>query len=309
MSLVENLFVAGGEATTSSPEQEKDFFDCLRLKNGVYKTTYPHRMDDFNARLANYLPASRPLRVLDVGISSGVSTLEWAETLEGSGIDYQMTGIDLTLRGLLLSFGDRLHAVLDSTKWPMLFEIDGQWISNPPRKRHLLRHPFSLALTNYALLLWARRHQESETEQAGKILGMPTRAQAIHLVTPRLMKHPRVRVCEGDIVTESGLQGEFDVIRAANILNRGYFDDDTLARITQNLRRHLTPNGVLAVCHTHDEESVNRASIFELGQNNRFALLAKMNGGAEIEDIILQLSAAPADSRITSESALVYSAE
>ena len=149
MSLVENLFVAGGEATTSSPEQEKDFFDCLRLKNGVYKTTYPHRMDDFNARLANYLPASRPLRVLDVGISSGVSTLEWAETLEGSGIDYQMTGIDLTLRGLLLSFGDRLHAVLDSTKWPMLFEIERAVdiepsAKTPPSSPPLLAGPHQL---------------------------------------------------------------------------------------------------------------------------------------------------------------------
>lgn len=309
MSLVENLFVADGETTASSPEQEKNFFDCLRLKNGVYKTTYAHRLDDFNVRLANHLPASRPLRALDVGISSGVSTLEWAETLEESGLDYRMTGIDLTLRGLVVSFGDRLHAVLDSTKWPMLFEIDGQWISNPPRKRHLLRHPFSLALTKCALVLWARRYRESEIEQSGQILGMPTRTQAIHLVTPRLTKHPRVTVSEGDIVTESGLQGEFDVIRAANILNRGYFDDDTLAAIAQNLRRHLAPNGILAVCHTHDEERLNRASIFELGQNNRFALLAKMNGGAEIEDILLQLPGVSADSRITPESALTYSAE
>lgn len=309
MSLVENLFVASGEATTASQEQEKNFFDCLRLKNGIYKTTYPHRLDDFNARLANYLPASRPLRVLDVGISSGVSTLEWAETLEESGIDYQMTGIDLTLRGLIVSFGDRLHAVLDSTKWPMLFEIDGKWISTPPRKRHLLRHPFSLALVKCALFLWARRHRESEIEQSGRILGMPTRTQAIHLVTPRLRKHPRVKVCEGDIVTESGLHGEFDIIRAANILNRGYFDDDTLAKIAQNLRRHLTPSGILAVCHTHDEESVNRATIFQLRENHGFGLLAKMNGGAEIESIILQLPTASTDSPITPESALAYSAE
>ncbi|MFZ0771037.1 MAG: class I SAM-dependent methyltransferase [Candidatus Sulfotelmatobacter sp.] len=309
MSLLANLFVPPGEAGAASPELQRNFFDCLRLKNGVYKTTYPHRLDDLNTRVADYLPASRPLRLLDVGISSGVSTLEWMDSLEAARIDYHMTGIDLTIDGLLVSFGDRLHAVLDGTKWPLLFEIDGQWLSNPPRKRHLVRHFFSLALVKYALFLWARRYRESEFEQVQRILGMPTTTRAIHLVTPGLMNHPRVTIAEGNILTQSGLQGEFHAIRAANILNRGYFDDDTLTKILQNLRRHLTPNGILAVCQTHDEESVNRAAIFELGEDNRFAVLAKMSGGSEIEDLILQLPTASAHSPVIHNSELAYSAE
>jgi hypothetical protein len=290
MSLVGNLFVTEGELCGTSPELEERFFDCLRLKNGVYKTTHPHRLDDLNAEVERYLPAIQPLQVLDVAISSGVSTLEWAESLEQANVEYQMTGVDLTIGGLLVSFGDRLHTVVDGTKWPLLFEIDGQWLSSPPRKRHLFRHLFSLAVIKSALLLWARRYREPDGGRIQRILGMPTRTRAISLVTPRLMNHPRVTVSEANILTESGLQGAFHVIRAANILNRDYFDDGTLTKVLGNLRKHLNPDGILVVCYTDmSQGSVNRATIFKLGENKSFVVVSKMNGGSEIEDLIVRL--------------------
>src|SRR5271168_4365264 len=223
-----DLFVTAGELGEGSQELERHFFDCLRVKNGVYKTTYAHRLDDLTAEVANHLPAARPLQVLDVAISSGVSTLEWVESLEEAGLDYHVTGVDLTIGGLLVSFGDRLHAVLDHTKWPLLFEIDGQWVSNPPRKRHLLRYFFPLARMKCALFLWAHRYRDSDGERIQQILGMPTSTRSINLVTPRLMNHPRVTISEGNILTESWTPGAFDVIRAANILNQGYFDRGAL---------------------------------------------------------------------------------
>jgi hypothetical protein len=288
VSRLANLFAStGGETGTASPELAKEFFDCLRLKNGVYKTTYSHRLDDLNERTANYLPANRPLRLLDVGISSGVSTIEWLESLEQARVDCHMTGIDLTIDGVMVSFGERLHAVLDKTKWPLMFEIDGQWVSNPPRKRHLVRHFLSLALIKSALFLWARRCPDFEFDQVQRILGVATVSRTIHLVTPQLTNHPRVKVREGNVLTESGLQGEFDIIRAANILNRGYFGDRALARTVQNLRRHLALNGILIVCQTDDHQRVNHATIFELNPDRRFVVLSKMGGGSEIEDLVL----------------------
>lgn len=290
MSSLADLFVTAGELSETSQELEKSFFDCLRVKNGVYKTTYAHRLDDLNAQVENYLPSARPLQVLDVAISSGVSTLEWVESLQEAGLDYHITGIDLTIGGLLVSFGNRLHAVLDHTKWPLLFEIDGQWVSNPPRKRHLLRYFFPLAWMKCALYLWAQRYRESEGERVQRILGMPTSTRSINLVTPRLMNHPRVTISEGNILTESWQPGRFHVIRAANILNKSYFDGNALFKILHNLRRHLTADGILIVCNTDtDEKAANHATIFALREDQRFVVLSKMNGGSEVEDLILQL--------------------
>ncbi|MGA6949628.1 MAG: hypothetical protein WBQ40_14905 [Candidatus Sulfotelmatobacter sp.] len=291
MSSLADLFVNAGELSETSQELEKSFFDCLRVKNGVYKTTYSHRLDDLNAEVANYLPSARPLQLLDVAISSGVSTLEWVESLGEAGLDYHMTGIDLTIGALLVSFGDRLHAVLDHAKWPLLFEIDGQWVSNPPRKKHLYRHFFSLAVIRSALFLWAQRYPKSNGVRLHRVLGMPTSTRAINLVTPRLMNHPRVTIGEGNILAESWQQGTFHVIRAANILNRSYFDNHALSKILHNLRRHLIPDGILVVCNTDtDEEAVNHATILALREDQQFEVLSRMNGGSEIEHLILHLS-------------------
>jgi hypothetical protein len=291
MSSLADLFVNAGELSETSQELEKSFFDCLRVKNGVYKTTYSHRLDDLNAQVANYLPSARPLQLLDVAISSGVSTLEWVESLEEAGLDYHMTGIDLTIGALLVSFGDRLHAVLDHAKWPLLFEIDGEWVSNPPRKKHLFRHLFSLAMIKSALFLWGQRYRKSEDERLQQILGMSPRTRAINLVTPRLMNHPRVTIGEGNILAESWQQGTFHVIRAANILNRSYFDNHALSKTLHNLRSHLTPNGILIVCNTDtDEDAANHATILALREDQQFEVLSRMNGGSEVEDLILHLS-------------------
>jgi hypothetical protein len=289
MSHLADLFVTAGELR-GSQELEKSFFDCLRLKNGVYKTTYAHRLDDLNVQVMNYLPAARPLQVLDVAISSGVSTLEWVEALDGIQIDYHMTGIDLTIGGLLVSFGDRWHVVLDCAKWPLLFEIDGQWVSNPPRKRHLLRHFFSLAWIKSALFLWKRSYREADRGRILQILGMPARTRAINLVTPGLVGHPRVTVGEGNIVAESWNQGTFHLIRAANILNKSYFDVEALTKILTNLRCQLATDGILVVCNTDtDEAALNHATIFALGANHRFKVLSQMNGGSEVENLVVEL--------------------
>jgi hypothetical protein len=290
MSLLADLFATAGHLSERSQELEKSFFDRLRVRNGVYKTTYAHRLDDLNAQVANHLPDAKPLRIFDVAISSGVSTLEWAESLEEAGIDYHMTGTDLTIGGLLVSFGDRLHTVLDRTRWPLLFEIDGEWVSNPPRKRQLLRHPLSLAMVKAALFLWAQRYRESDGERIQRILGMRTTTRSINLVTPRLANHPRVTIGEGNIMTDSWPEGGFHVIRAANILNKDYFDDAAITRVLHNLRRHLTPDGILVVCATDtDEAAVNHATIFKLNRDKQFEALSKMNGGSEVEDLVLQL--------------------
>ena len=64
---------------------ETEFFERVVLPNGTFKTTKPHRLDDLNQAALPFLTGlaadSQPLRIMDVGISSGVSTIEWHEQL------------------------------------------------------------------------------------------------------------------------------------------------------------------------------------------------------------------------------------
>ena len=274
------LFVAARYPCKKSQELERYFFDCLRLKNGTYKTTYAHRLDDLNAHVASYLPSAEPLEVLDVAISSGVSTLEWADLLETAKVQYHITGIDLSIGGVLVSFGNRLHTVLDHKNRPLLYEIDGRWVSNRPLQ--ICRHLLQVAFVKFALFLWARKGAAVQ-----RILRMPTRSRAVSLVTPKLLSHPRVTIKEGDILTESSLQGTFHVIRAANILNRAYFDDDVLADMMRHFRSHLIENGIFVICDT--DKDINRATVFKLKEDKQFAVLSTMNGGSGLEELILKL--------------------
>src|SRR5215469_16260260 len=150
--------LAAGRAVQASEALVSSLFDSLRLKNGVYKTTSSHRLDDVNTWVSNYLPAASPLNVLDVAISSGTSTLEWVDSLVESGFNCRMTGMDLTIDALLVSFGDRLHAVLVRTRWPLMFEIDGQFVPNPPRKKHLLKYLIPLTRIRWALRRWSGQY-------------------------------------------------------------------------------------------------------------------------------------------------------
>src|SRR5262245_36978011 len=70
---------------------EREFFSSIKLKNGTYKYTYSNRLDDLNEIVEALLPSARPLQIMDVAISSGISTLEWMESLERADIDHHMT--------------------------------------------------------------------------------------------------------------------------------------------------------------------------------------------------------------------------
>ena len=119
---------------------EEAFFSSLRLKNGTYKYTYGRRFDSLNEIVNTLLPLARPLKLMDVAVSSGVSTLEWMRSLDRAGIEYDMLASDLTLYGLLISIGKRLHVLTDSSGYPLQFEVAGRAIPNPPGGRNTIRY-------------------------------------------------------------------------------------------------------------------------------------------------------------------------
>lgn len=70
------------------------------MKNGTYKITLAHRLEDLNALVNSLLPR-RPLKIVDVAVSMGISTLEWVEALDNAGIEHSMTAGDVFVNGYL----------------------------------------------------------------------------------------------------------------------------------------------------------------------------------------------------------------
>ena len=290
-----NLYSSSpGELGAAAQEElERDFFASLRLRNGTYKLTYARRFDDLNALVNQLLPPARPLKVMDVAVSSGVSTLEWMESLEKAGIRHHMTAGDITTKGFLISINEDLHVLVDDTGYPLQFDVYGTPVPNPPRRRFGTIYFLPLRLIRKTL---ARHFDElreacaatAPRQQGASVKRHGVECRPVALVSPRLKPSPQLEVIEDDILSNMKLAGRFHVLRAANILNRAYFDEETLDAILRNLRARLVRGGLLIVCRTN-EQNVNNATVFTLNDAGRFEAAARLGEGSEVESLVLNL--------------------
>ncbi len=265
----------------ATEEEEARFFSSLRLKNGTYKITRSRRLDDLND-LVNQLVPRRHLKVMDVAVSSGTTTLEWMEALHRAGIDHEMTAGDSFMFGFIVSIGTNLHVLTDKNGHPLQFEVFRETLPIPlPGKRALLKNLAPLLLCYGGLnLLFAGKRKPRSSNIPGIV------CRPVTLLSRRLRQQPNIRLIEDNILINKAFPAFFDVVRAANILNRDYFDDATLKLMLGNLRVRLARNGLLVVCRT-DNEGMNRASVFGLRDCDHLEVVARLGGGSDIEDLAL----------------------
>ncbi len=274
-------------------ELEKVFFTTLGLPNRTYKTTYHRRLDDLNALVAGYLPAARPLEVMDVAVSSGISTVEWLDALQSAGIECQMTAGDLSVNAFLISLGHPMRMLVDRSGHPLQLEVRGHAIRTPLRRRDAVRYALPMALLRRA----TRRLLPDLAELRGmevlerRFGPWPLTCRPLKLVSPSLVGRHGLEVVEDNILLNKKYVHCFHVLRAANILNDSYFAPDILSAMVANLRTRLRDGGLLIVCRT-DSQGHNSGTLFSLDADRSFRVLARLNEGSDIESLVLGLPAA-----------------
>jgi hypothetical protein len=291
----EMFFAApGAEADERELEEREDlFFHSIELRNGTRKTTRHRRLDDLNDLVQKLLPPQRPLEIMDVAVSSGVSTAEWLIELERAGIRCQMLAGDAVVNAFLVSLGPNLRALTDRTGHLMQLDIKGEAVRMPPpRRRDRIRYFPHRLLMRAAARLFDLRNADRQQPSSGRApvqrrLGATCRP--LTLMSPSLNRLPQLQAVEDDILLNRDFRRRFHVLRAANILNLAYFDNATLRRMLRNLRARLLPGGLLVVCRTNDAE-VNNATVFTLQSDGRFCITARLNEGSEIEDLVVGLA-------------------
>jgi hypothetical protein len=262
------LAVYGGEGM-ATPELERSLFAKLRLPNGTWKTTYRNRLDDLNELLLDHLPRGRRLQLMDVAVSSGVSTLEWSEQLTANRIAHDLVAGDIAVDGWLTSLGGRVAVLFDADGGaPLLLEI-GEWARAVQSDRPLAKaaRPLLTPLLRGLSSVAGRR--------------------PVKLVTADLANRPGVEIVRDDVSVAGRFPSRFDVVRAANLVQPSYFDDADLRTILENLRDRVRDKGLLVVCRTTDDGE-NLATIFRR-EGDRLLAEARMNGGSEVEAIALTL--------------------
>jgi hypothetical protein len=266
------------------------FFKSVGLPNGTWKTTSHRRLDDVNALVQQHLPANRPLEVMDVACSSAVSSVEWLESLTNAGVDCHMTAGDASVNAFVLSVGNKLHALVDKHGRVMQYEVSGTGLEVPLRKRKIPKYGVPVLLVKTLAKLLGPTLSDPKRAARGERWGM--RWRPVQLVSPSIRGRRHINVVEDDILVNRGYVRCFHVLRAANILNLGYFDKPTLFAMLFNLRERLRDGGRLVVCRT-DRDNVNHGTVFGLDAERRLRVLARLNGGSEIEPIALSLAPVP----------------
>ncbi len=270
---------------------ETQFFERVVLPNGTFKTTKAHRLDDLNLAALPFLTqlntADGPLKIMDVGISSGVSTIEWHEQLTAERIPCELTGTDLTVYASLMSLTRHLGVLVDRDGNFLHLDAFGQ---GAPPTASGVRGIFAGMIRGIfrAAMKIDKRLPPLRGNVGESAKGHLLTCEPVTLLTRKFEQRDSVRVIEEDLLAPERPESHqaFHVVRAANVLNRVYFNEATLIQIANKLKQRLKPGGLLIVCRT-TSDGANHASIFELVDESRLRVAHRLGGGSEIEDLLV----------------------
>lgn len=280
--------VFSGTPSAEQDAMERAFFGRVVLPNGTVKTTNANRIDDLNLAALPFIVAlaERPVQIMDVGASSGISTLEWYESLSDRGVDCHVTATDLTVYTSLVSLAPGLGVLIDRDRNILHLDVFGR--GAPARAKGLqgVFAGFMRTLFRTAMMLDGNLpplNGQTRTAATGWLL----KCEPVTLLTKKLVQHSGLRVLEDDLLKANRpeFKDAFHVVRAANILNRAYFSDQVLTQVVKKLKERLKKNGLLIICRTTDD-GVNNATLFRLTANSEFRVLLRLGNGSEIEDLV-----------------------
>lgn len=263
-----------------TPEVEDRFFTDLKTQNSTFKRTGRARLNDVDACCVRNLAAAaaRIERVLDIGISSGTSTLDLHDHLRAAGHAPRIIGTDLALDGYIVPALPGLRVLSDPGGHPMQYDLLGRAIRSWERRADYLT---GMIAVRRMLARFTRRAVQARLEDGHG-------AQPVRLLSPRLKGHPAITVEVNDIFARTDrFVRRFDFVRAANILNLGYFSEAELRRALSNIFSYLSGGGAWLLV-ARSKGSANAATLFRLSPDGRRLLVMdRVGGGSEIERLVL----------------------
>lgn len=277
------------EGDAAAGVREDALFRDIRLPNGTAKETCQGRLDPLSTWWADHLgEVDGPLRLLDVGISSGVTTHEWLAWFRRRGHEVTGVGVDMYIHAILLRSGDV----------EFLTTLDGRLLCTT-----ILGRRFSAAWGFDPLSLAKRALPVSVARAASRLLhacfaggrvAPPGRLDPCRMgarlgfeawyvpLLARSTRTDRDLTCrEASLFDLSSVPGEFDLVRAANILNNSYFTTAELQEGFAEITTKVRDGGQFCVSRT-DESGRTSATVWRRC-GDKLEVTGRMNGGSEIE--------------------------
>ena len=254
------------------PGAETKFYESLVTSTGIRKTTAPGRLDRVNQLFFEVLGglALEPKTIMDVGISSGVTTLEWLQEFDRRGMDVEMIGTDANMTAYLYKLSPSFHVLADRNRNLLQLELFGFAVRPYHRKRDMFTGG----------VIW----RPILRRIASRLLPAVSHEGPLYLVTPLLRNQGRVQLIDDDILQPNSpaLVRSADVVRVANLIQHEYLDARAIARAVENVRQRCRgKDSLVIVCRNQPALS---ASILRMNAERRFVVQAREGGGSEVEE-------------------------
>lgn len=275
---------------------ERRFFTRMRTSNGTWKTTASGRlrpMDDlFFAALDRC--GVWPRTVMDIGVSAGLTTLDWMREFERRNLDIAMIATDRHMSVYLVRLWPGFSVLLEPSGHVLQAEFMGMRFSLWCSRRDVLTGACLVKKAVSAVVVRRLRklgisfpvRPAAAKNATGRLVGPRL------LVAAALRNYRNIQFRDDDIVAENPdeLRKSADVIRLANLVQRDYFSESDVTRIAANTRDRCRGDGSLVVV-CRDRDGAIEGSILRLSADGRFVVQARLGPGSEAEQAFLALPA------------------
>jgi hypothetical protein len=275
--LAASTYLAVPREREISREAEYEFFQGIQTSNGTKKATEPGRlaeMDDLFFRTLARLNL-KPRTVMDIGVSSGVTTVDWLNAFKARDLNIEMIATDFVMSVYIHTLGKNIRALTERNGHLLQIELFGNGIRTYTRLRDYVLG----GLIWRSMLCAYVRSRLPHTERHGPY----------ELVSPFLRNRQDIQLLDDDILAPSpaNLIGRADVVRVANLIQSVYFTDAQIKRAVATVRERCRgKDSLVVICR--DFRSHIEGSIFRLTSQKRFVVEARLGRGSEVEPYFLQ---------------------
>jgi hypothetical protein len=259
---------------TLTRKTEDNFFSGIRLANQTFKTTLSGRMrdvDEITIRLARERGWLSPA-IMDVGVSSGATTIDLFDAMTSNGFVPAITATDLTIGATIFAVAPGMRVLEDSHGNSLQYELFGYGIRSWPRRLDFI--------TGYSLLRRLARTLAAKRPKSPVMdVKLVSRLRTLAMTD-------KIKFLENDLANRSPeFDSRFDIVRAANVLNRSYFDSAKLRLMVDNLMAYARkPGGLIVINRTHDD-GTNHGTFFEVATTGP-RVVRRIRSGSEIESLL-----------------------
>jgi len=254
------------------PMLEREFYRSIQTSNGSKKSTGLQRLDAMNDLFFATLDRCRlvPRSVMDIGISSGVTTLEWLREFDRRDLPVTMIATDLVMSVDLFAIGRHMRVLTEKNGHLLQIEIFGSGIRTFLRRRDYLTGG---VVWRKALCFATRRLLRTANHQGTYLL-----------VSPALRDQARIKLFDDDILGPNPPQFAecADVVRVANLIQPIYFSDVQIRQAVENIRERCRGEGSIVVVCRNTSEGLE-GSILRMTDERQFAVEARLGRGSEVE--------------------------